>query len=136
MIIIYFITILIFWIALLFYPSFDKKQLWKTIVFGFSLFCPILLIGIILGQKIGYDVHVLIRNILGVSFLLYTPFICLIFFVWNIVDIVKYSRIKSQKTELLRALGQMVSFWILIVFLLLKCGPMTMIIVYGGTGQF
>ncbi len=117
----YFIIISAAWIALLFYPRFTKIQLWKTVLAACCSFCPLLLNGIILWQEMGYPVSCL--NILVVAYFTLTPLSCLTAFVWNTVDIARYSKKQTGSKELLRALGQLAVWIVFVVYLLFVCGP-------------
>ena len=119
----YFIMISVGWAALLFYPRFTGIQLWKTVLSGFCAFCPLLLTGIILWQKMGYPVSWKILNILVVAFFTLTPLSCLIALIWNIVDIARYSKKQTESKELQRAWGQLAVWTVFIVYLLFVCGP-------------
>ena len=111
------------WAALLFYPRFTGIQLWKTVLSGFCAFCPLLLTGIILWQKMGYPVSWKILNILVVAFFTLTPLSCLIALIWNIVDVARYSKKPTESKELLRAWGQLAVWAVFVVYLLFVCGP-------------
>ena len=118
-----FITISVVWAALLFYPRFTGIQLWKTVLAGCCSFCPLLLIGIFLWQEMGYPVSWEILNISVVAFFTLTPLSCLTAFVWNTVDIARYSKKQTESKELLRALGQLTVWTVFVVYLLFICGP-------------
>ena len=123
-VIIEFIIISVVWAALLFYPCFTGIQLWKTVLAGCCSFCPLLLTGIILWQKMGYPVSWgILNNILVVAFFTLTPLSCLIALIWNIVDIARYSKKQTESKELQRAWGQLAVWTVFIVFLLFVCGP-------------
>ncbi len=123
-VIIGFIIISVVWAALLFYPRFTGIQLWKTILAGCCSFCPLLLTGIILWQKMGYPVSWgILNNILVVAFFTLTPLSCLIALIWNIVDIARYSKKQTESKELQRAWGQLAVWTVFIVYLLFVCGP-------------
>ena len=117
------IIISVVWAALLFYPCFTGIQLWKTVLAGFCAFCPLLLTGIILWQKMGYPVSWEILNILVVAFFTLTPLSCLIALIWNIVDVARYSKKTTESKELLRAWGQLAVWAVFVVYLLFVCGP-------------
>ena len=119
----YFIMISVGWAALLLYPRFTGIQLWKTVLAGFCAFCPLLLTGIILWQKMGYPVSWKILNILVVAFFTLTPLSCLIALIWNIVDVARYSKKTTESKELLRAWGQLAVWAVFVVYLLFVCGP-------------
>ena len=119
----YFVIISAAWTALLFYPCFTGIQLWKTVLAGCCSFCPLLLTGIILWQKMGYPVSWGILNILVVAFFTLTPLSCLIALIWNIVDIARYSKKQTESKELQRAWGQLAVWTVFIVYLLFVCGP-------------
>ena len=119
----YFIMRSVGWAALLFYPRFTGIQLWKTVLSGFCAFCPLLLTGIILWQKMGYPVSWKILNILVVAFFTLTPLSCLIALIWNIVDVARYSKKTTESKELLRAWGQLAVWAVFVVYLLFVCGP-------------
>ena len=123
-VIIGFIIISVVWAALLFYPCFTGIQLWKTVLAGCCSFCPLLLTGIILWQKMGYPVSWgILNNILVVAFFTLTPLSCLIALIWNIVDIARYSKKQTGSKELLRASGQLAVWTVFVVYLLFVCGP-------------
>ena len=123
-VIIGFIIISVVWAALLFYPRFTGIQLWKTILAGGCSFCPLLMIGIALCQKMGYpDWSWEVHNILVVAFFTLTPLSCLTAFVWNTVDIARYSKKTTESKELLRAWGQLAVWAVFVVYLLFVCGP-------------
>ena len=123
-VIIGFIIISVVWAALLFYPCFTGIQLWKTVLAGCCSFCPLLLTGIILWQKMGYPVSWgILNNILVVAFFTLTPLSCLIALIWNIVDIARYSKKQTESKELQRAWGQLAVWTVFIVYLLFVCGP-------------
>ena len=115
------------WAALLFYPRFTGIQLWKTVLSGFCAFCPLLLTGIILWQKMGYPVSWKILNILVVAFFTLTPLSCLIALIWNIVDVARYSKKTTESKELLRAWGQLAVWAVFVVYLLFVCGPIILL---------
>ena len=117
-----FIIISTAWTALLFYPRFTGIQLWKTVLAACCSFCPLLLTGIILCQEMGYRVSWDILNILVVAYFTLTPLSCLTAFVWNTVDIARYSK-KTGFQELLRALGQLAVWTVFVLYLLFVCGP-------------
>ena len=120
----YFIIISAAWIVLLCYPRFTGIQLWKTILAACCSFCPLLLSGIILWQEMGYRVSwVILNNILVVAYFTLTPLSCLTAFVWNTVDIARYSKKRTESKELLRALGQLAVWIVFVVYLLFVCGP-------------
>ena len=123
----YFIMISVGWAALLFYPRFTGIQLWKTVLSGFCAFCPLLLTGIILWQKMGYPVSWKILNILVVAFFTLTPLSCLIALIWNIVDVARYSKKTTESKELLRAWGQLAVWAVFVVYLLFVCGPIILL---------
>ena len=120
----YFIIFSAAWIALLLFPRFTKIQLWKTILAACCSFCPLLLTGIILWQKMGYPVSWKILNILVVAFSTLTPLSCLIALIWNIVDVARYSKKTTESKELLRAWGQLAVWIVFVAYLLSVCGPM------------
>ena len=123
-VIIGFIIISVVWAALLFYPRFTGIQLWKTILAGGCSFCPLLMIGIALCQKMGYpDWSWEVQNILVVAFFTLTPLSCLIALIWNIVDIARYSKKPTGSRELLRAWGQQAVWTVFVFYLLFVCGP-------------
>ena len=119
----YFVIISAAWTALLFYPRFTGIQLWKTVLAGCCAFCPLLMTGVALCQKMGYPVSWEILNISVVAFFTLTPLSCLIAFVWNIVDIARYSKNPTGSKELLRALGQLAVWIVFVVYLLFVWGP-------------
>ena len=51
-----------------------------------------------------------------------TPLACLTAFVWNTVDIARYSK-NNESKELLRACGQLAVWLVFVVYLLFVCGP-------------
>ena len=118
----YFIIISAAWIALLFYPRFTKIQLWKTVLAACCSFCPLLLTGTFLWQEMGYQVSWEVLDIPVVASFTLTPLACLTAFVWNIVDIARYSQ-KNESEELLRACGQLAVWLVFVVYLLFVCGP-------------
>ncbi|MBO4649177.1 MAG: hypothetical protein J5806_13580 [Lentisphaeria bacterium] len=119
----YFILISAAWTALLLYPRFTGIQLWKTVLAGFCSFCPLLMIGVALCQKMGYPVSWELLNILVVAFFTLTPLSCLTALIWNIVDIARYSKKPTESKELLRAWGQLAVWAVFVVYLLFVCGP-------------
>ena len=122
----YFIIISAAWIALLFYPRFTKIQLWKTVLAACCSFCPLLLTGTFVWQKMGYRISWVIFDILAVSYFTLTPLSCLTAFVWNTVDIARYSK-KNESKELLRACGQLAVWAVFVVYLLFVCGPIILL---------
>ena len=123
----YFIIISAAWIALLFYPRFTKIQLWKTVLAACCSFCPLLLTGTFLWQKMGYRISWVIFDILAVSYFTLTPLSCLTAFVWNAVDIVRYSKKTTGSRDLLRTLEQLVVWTVFVVYLLFVCGPIILL---------
>ena len=119
----YFIVISAAWTALLFYPRFTGIQLWKTVLAGCCSFCPLLMTGVTLCQKMGYPVSWELLNILVVAFFTLTPLSCLTALIWNIVDIARYSKKQTESKELLRAWGQLAVWAVFVVYLLFVCGP-------------
>ena len=119
-----YIVIGVAWIALLFYPRFTIMQLLKTVIAGCCSFCPLLLIGMSLCQGKVVFVSNVWLDILVVAYFLFTPLFCLIAFIWNTVDIVRYSRKKAESKEYLRACGQLMILAIFVVYLVAVCGPM------------
>ena len=119
----YFIIISAAWIALLFYPRFTKIQLWKTVLAACCAFCPLLLTGIFLWQEMGYRVSWKVLDILVVALFTLTPLSCLAAFVWNAVDIARYSKKQTGSKELLRACGQLAVWLVFVIYLLFVCGP-------------
>ena len=113
------------WAALLLYPRFTGIQLWKTVLAGFCSFCPLLLTGVALCQKMGYPISCSweLLNILVVAFFTLTPLSCLIALIWNIVDIARCSKKPTESKELLRAWGQLAVWAVFVVYLLFVCGP-------------
>ena len=112
------------WVALLFFPRFTKIQLGKTVLAACCSFCPLLLSGIILWQEMGHPVSwKVLNNILVVAYFTLTPLACLTAFVWNTVDIVRYSGKPNESKELLRACGQLAVWLVFVVYLLFVCGP-------------
>ena len=93
----YFIIISAAWIALLFYPRFTKIQLWKTVLAACCSFCPLLLTGTFSWQEMGYRISWVIFDILAVSYFTLTSLSCLTAFVWNTVDIARYSKKTNPK---------------------------------------
>ena len=124
----YFIIISAAWIALLFYPRFTKIQLWKTVLAACCSFCPLLMTVVASCQKMGYPVSWSwgLLNILVVAFFTLTPLSCLTAFVWNTVDIARYSK-KNESKELLRACGQLAVWAVFVVYLLFVCGPIILL---------
>ena len=122
-VIIDFIIISAAWIALLFFPRFTGIQRWKTVLAACCSFCPLLLSGIILWQEMGHRVSWEILNISVVVCFTLTPLLCLTAFVWNVVDIARYSQKQTDSKELLRALGQLAVWIVFVVYLLFVCGP-------------
>ncbi len=114
----YFIIFSAAWIALLFFPRFTKIQLWKTFFAACCSFCPLLLTGTFLWQEMGYRVSWVIFDILVVAYFTLTPLSCLTAFVWNTVDIVRYSPKTTESKELLRACGQLAVWLVFVVYLL------------------
>ena len=123
----YFIIISAAWIALLFYPRFTKIQLWKTVLAACCSFCPLLLTGTFLWQKMGYRISWVIFDILAVAYFTLTPLSCLIALIWNIVDIARYSKKTTESKELLRACGQLAVWAVFVVYLLFVCGPIILL---------
>ena len=121
----YFVIISAVWAALLFYPRFTGIQLWKTVLAGCCAFCPLLMTVVALCQKIGYSISWSweLLNILVVAFFTLTPLSCLTAFVWNTVDIARYSKKQTESKELLRSWGQLAVWIVFIAYLLLVCGP-------------
>ena len=124
-VIVTFIMISMAWTALLFYPRFTGIQLGKTVLAGCCSFCPLLMTGITLCQKMGcpdwsWELH----NILVVAFFTLTPLPCLIALIWNIVAIARYSKKPTESKELLRAWGQLAVWTVFVFYLLFVCGPM------------
>ena len=118
-----FIIISAAWTALLFYPRFTRIQLWKTVLAVCCSFCPLLLTGSFLWDKMGYPVSWEFLDILVVALFTLTPLSCLTALIWNIADIVRYSKKRIEPKELLRASGQLTVWIIFMVYLLFVCGP-------------
>jgi len=118
-----FIIISAAWTALLFYPRFTKIQLGKTVLAACCSFCPLLLTGSFLWDKMGYPVSWKFLDILVVALFTLTPLSCLTALIWNIADIVRYSKKRTESKELLRASGQLTVWIIFMVYLLFVCGP-------------
>ena len=122
----YLVIISAAWTALLFYPRFTGIQLWKTVLAGCCSFCPLLMTGgVTLCREMGYPVSWSreLLNVLVVAFFTLTPLSCLTAFVWNTVDIARYSKKPTESKELLRALGQLAVWTVFVVYLLFVCGP-------------
>ena len=121
----YFIIISAAWTALLFYPRLTGIQLWKTVLAGCCSFCPLLLTGVTLCQKMGCHGSRSweLLNISVVAFFTLTPLSCLIALIWNIVDIARYSKKTTESKELPRAWGQLAVWTVFVVYLLFVCGP-------------
>lgn len=120
-----FIMISAVWAALLFYPRFTGIQLWKTVLAGCCSFCPLLMTGAALCRKMGYPGWSWeVLNILVVAFFTLTPLSCLIALIWNIVDVVRYSKKQTGSKEFWRAWGQLAVWIVFAAYLLFVCGPM------------
>ena len=95
-----FVIIFVFWIMLLFYPRFSKKQLWKTVVFACCYTVPLLAEGISIAQKMQYQLdYWKLLSMLVIMTFLFHPAVWLICLVWNIVDIVKNNKCEREDTE-------------------------------------
>ena len=107
-----FVIIFVLWTMLLFYPSFSKKQLWKTVVFACCYTVPLLAEGIDFAQKMQYQLdYWKLLSVLVIMTFLFHPIVWLICLVWNIVDIVKNDKCKSENA----AKESMRSWWQLLL---------------------
>ena len=95
-----FVIIFVLWTMLLFYPSFSKKQLWKTVVFACCYTVPLLAEGIDFAQKMQYQLdYGKLLGLLVVMTFLFHPIVWLICLIWNIVDIVKNDKCEREDAE-------------------------------------